>query len=208
MNCTRTRLRRRSLEALAVLACLLLCGCTSVEEINVKPAPSATLAVKEPWPLHVALVLDEGFTNYSYTWSVVGTDVLPLGPSLAQYARQVCEAAFRTVTVVPNVEAGAGKADCVLIPRVTGANLEVPTTAFSKPEMVIMVEWTMKDRGAQKPLWLTTIEGKTKEAAGNMWTYRKHRRIRNQKLFDDLARNTAAAFAGSLEIKRLAEPNR
>ena len=114
----------------------------------------------------------------------------------------------QSVTVVSNVQQVSGKEQCLLIPRVVGASFELALSGLSEPEMVVIVEWTLKDRATQTVLWLATVEGKSKEVMGTSFTYQKHKRIRYQKLFDDLSRNTAAAFASSPEIKRLAQPER
>jgi hypothetical protein len=206
MNHTNTGWHRHTLGALTLASCLALSSCTTVEKINVKPSPLGEAFGRERFPLHVALVLDEGFTNYTYRRPTIGTEVFPLGPSLAQYARHVCGTAFQSVTAVSNVQQVSGKEQCVLIPRVVGASFEQALSGLSEPEMVVIVEWTLKDRAAQTVLWLATVEGKSKEVMGTSFTYQKHKRIRYQKLFDDLSRNTAAAFANSPEIKHLVQP--
>lgn len=206
MNHTNTQSRQRTLGTLMLASCLVLSSCTTVQEVKVEPSPLGEVLGSKPLPVHVALVLDSAFSNYTYRRPTIGTEVFPFGPSLVEYARHVCGTAFQHVTEVSSAQQVSQNEPYVLIPRVVGASFEQALSGLSEPEMVLLVEWVLKDRAADKALWLQTVEGKSREPMGTSFTYQKHKRIRHQELFDDLSRNTAAAFASSVEIKQLARP--
>jgi hypothetical protein len=70
--------------------------------------------------------------------------------------------------------------------------------------MVIVVEWTMRNRNNQNDLWLDTMEGRAEVPEPNAFMRGSSQRKLVQMLFDDLSAKTQTEFTGSVEIKKLA----
>ena len=182
----------------------LLCltpGCAHTMRVNVKPA---TLAACDKSPARIALVLNRDFTEYKHTMSMMGdTYVSPLGPPLQEYAKNVTQHVFSEVSVHATAAEAAGKADAILIPKVTKVDESYGLWAASKHQVVMIVEWNMKDRDNQKDLWLDSIDARGEGKMGGILNYKsKHLKVM-QTLFDDLSAKTQKALLESPEIKQL-----
>jgi hypothetical protein len=169
--------------------------------VNVKPA---TLAACDKSPARIALVLNKDFTEYKHTMSMMGdTYVSPLGPPLQEYAKNVTQHVFSEVSVHTTAAEAAGKADAILIPKVTKVDESYGLWAASKHQVVMIVEWNMKDRDNQKDLWLDSIDAHGEGKMGGVFNYKsKHLKVM-QTLFDDLSAKTQKALLESPEIRQL-----
>ncbi len=182
----------------AVLALCLTSGCAHLMKINVA---ATQLPPGQKLPHHAALVLNPEFSNYKYEARVMGDKfVYPLGAPLRDYARQVAQASFREIEVVPSAEQAGQTADLILIPRPVKTDNSVGVWAWDKVNFTTVVEWVAKDRATQNTVWLKTITADVSETGGNAFTGSKHQRVLMQKLFDDLSLKTHAAFQGSPEL--------
>ena len=182
----------------------LLCltpGCAHTMRVNVKPA---TLAACDKSPTRIALVLNKDLIEYKHTMSMMGdTYVSPLGPPLQEYAKNVTQHVFSEVSVHTTAAEAAGKADAILIPKVTKVDESYGLWAASKHQVVMIVEWNMKDRDNQKDLWLDSIDAHGEGKMGGVFNYKsKHLKVM-QTLFDDLSAKTQKALLESPEIKQL-----
>ena len=182
----------------------LLCltpGCTHTMRVNVKPA---TLAACDKSPARIALVLDKDLTEYKYTRHAMGDSyVSPLGPPLQNYAKNVTQHVFTEVSVHPTAAEAVGKADAILIPKVTKFDESYGLWAASKHQVVLIMEWNLKDRDNQKDLWLDSIEARGEGEMGGIFNYKgKHLEVM-QKLFDDLSAKTQKALLESPQVRQL-----
>jgi hypothetical protein len=188
---------------LLVLAALLCVtpGCTHTMKVKVKPT---ALAACDKSSARVALVLDKDLTEYKYTRHTMGDSfVSPLGQPLQDYARNVTQHVFTEVSVHPTSAEAAGTADAILIPKVAKFDESYGLWAASKHQVVLIVEWSLKDRDNQKDLWLESIDARAEGKMGGIFNYKgKYLKVM-QKLFDDLSAKTQKAFLESPEIKRL-----
>jgi hypothetical protein len=182
----------------------LLCltpGCAHTMKVNVKPA---TLPACDKSPARIALVLDKDFTNYMHTMCMMGDSyVSRLGPPLQEYAKNVTQHVFTEVSVHPTAAEAAGKADAILIPKVTKFDESYGLWAASKHQMVMIMEWNLKDRDNHKDLWLDSIDARGEGKMGNVFSYKGNHLKILQGLFDDLSAKTQKALLESPEIKRL-----
>lgn len=183
---------------------LLLCltaGCgTELRRVKFQPTPVATISAAQKLPLSAALVLDKDFKTYGILVKLVGGDAsYQIGDQLASYAKDVAANVFRQVTVVDSESAAANSADVILIPKAVRSEYY-----NAEPlKVLIVVEWTVKDRAAQQTLWLTSIETESTEHL-TLFGFDGHERAAFSRAFDNLSQKTLKAFNESPEIKRLA----
>ena len=185
---------------LPALLCLTR-GCTHTMRVNVKPA---TLGACDRSPARIALVLDKDLTEYKYTRHAMGDSfVSSLGPPLQDYAKKVTQHVFTEVSVYPTGGEAAGKADAILIPKVVKFDESYGLWAASKHQVVLIMEWNLKDRENQKDLWLDSIEARGEGSMGGVFNYKgKHLKVM-QMLFDDLSAKTQKALLESREVGQL-----
>ena len=110
---------------------------------------------------------------------------------------------FSEVSVHPTAAEAAGKADAILIPKVTKFDESYGLWAASKHQMVMIMEWTLKDRDNQKDLWLDSIDARAEGKMGNVFSYKSNHLKVLQRLFDDISAKTQKALLESPEIKQL-----
>jgi len=117
-----------------------------------------------------------------------------LGPALKE-----------VLTGVTSVDAGAsaGDAQVVLTPRFIDVTATQAKIAFSNRELVLLVEWTAKDRSG-KTLWLETVQGSAKHHIGNAFTYRKNLKLIVTDSSKDLAAQSASKISASAQLRDLA----
>ena len=198
----------RSIWILNVIRLLLLSallgltsGCVHSMRVNVKPT---MLPACDKSPAHIALVMDKDFTEYKHTMKMMGDSfVSALGPPLQEYAKNVTQHVFAEVTIHPTAADAVGKADAILIPRVTKLDESYGLWAASKHQVVLIMEWNLKDRNNQKDLWLDSIDAHGEGKMGNGFNYKSHHLEVMQKLFDDLSAKTQKALLESPEIQQL-----
>lgn len=97
-----------------------------------------------------------------------------------------------------------GKVAAVFAPKVARANQLMPSFAWQKRQVLLVVEWTAKTPDSGNVLWVSSIEGAADEAIGNVFTGGGHEKKLFQDLFDDLTRKTVVAFSEAPELRRLA----
>lgn len=184
----------------AVLLLFLVTGCTHLVKIKVQPA---TLPVVSKLPVHAALVMDGGLTNFVYDYHLQG-DIFryQFGPPLRDYARHLTGASFAQVDEVSSKAAALAdtSADIVLIPRGVKADQGVGVWAWDKVNFTMVIEWTAIDRTSQNTIWLKTITADASEAEGNAFTATHDRNVLMQKLFNDLSAKTLDAFQKAPEL--------
>ena len=106
--------------------------------------------------------------------------------------------AFRDVTIHYSEAEAVDKGDVILLPRVA-------RSAFfmGKPTKVMLVmEWTFKDKSGQRIVWLESIESEASETP-TTFSYLKYERAAFQRCFDELSQRTLKRFRESPELQRL-----
>lgn len=191
----------RRFAAWLIVMGLALSGCSNVNTVVIKPSPRVA-STGTPAPVHVALLLDAEFTGYRWRPAPKGM-VYPLGDALRRLAEDVVRSEFRQVTVVPDAAAAVNRADAVLYPRVVKIEQVLPIWAYSERELVIVIEWTLKDRANERVVWLTTVRADATEKAGTAFSMKRHEQALFQRVFDGLAEKSAIAMRESPEIGRL-----
>lgn len=201
-NVARFPLTQTVSRLLAVAALISLTpGCAHTMRVNVTPA---TMAPSDKSPARVALVLNKDFTDYTHTMHMMGDSyVSHLGPTLQDYAKSVTEHIFSDVSVHSTAADAAGKADAILIPKVVKFDESYGLWAASKHQMVMILEWNLKDRDNQKDLWLDSIDARGEGKMGNIFSFKSDHLKILQMLFDDLTAKTQKAMNESVEIKQL-----
>ena len=120
----------------------------------------------------------------------------------------VAEVAKQTFQDVKQVEAVPKKGDdpskIVLSFKSVDVDATSTATAFGKRTAVLLVEWTATD-SAGKVFWVQTIEGKTKERAGNLFTAKGHKRKMIEDVCENLLENSVTAIRQSPEFQKVAQ---
>lgn len=181
---------------------MLLVGCTHVQRpaIQTTVLPPETMVQKIP--LKVALVMDSNWTNYTFKFGKMGdTWEYPLGGPLMDYARSVSSHSFQEVTESPDASSVPSSADVILSPAVAKMDHAAGMLAWQDRKLIMLVEWTMRDRNSKNMVWLSTIEANAAHSAGNLFTGGGNERRLFQALFDELTTNTLRAFQEAPEIK-------
>jgi hypothetical protein len=182
----------------SLFAGLVLClasGCSTL--IPVKPTP---LNGGQLLPQHVALVLDQEFSNYVHKMVLLGgSDNYPMGVALQDYARNVATSSFQRMEVASSEEQAAALAadDLILIPKVVKSDNSLSKfIPFVPPKltMTLVVEWTAKYRATHNTLWLKTITVTDTDVA-------HHKARLFQQLFDDLSQKTYRAIQDASELR-------
>lgn len=183
---------RSTAAVLALGLAVILSGCTHTTKVRVASTARIASPASTKIPVHVGLMLRGPYTSYTHSMSRMGDSfVTPLGPALRQEAVSLCEQTFQQVTVSTNGVVPAG-VTWVLTPDVHRCAC---AWSVSKEIMFTMlVEWTLRDASNEKVLWVATVDGQATDREKKVF----------QKLFDDLAAKSYAAFRESPEIKRLA----
>jgi hypothetical protein len=124
-----------------------------------------------------------------------------------QFGEAACarlEPALRNVfPSLTRVEALSSAADAqvVLIPKF----LDVATKnglALHR-EMVITVEWTVKDK-LGKTVWIETAQGTARNSSGNSFTYKKNLKKTVEDSVESMAEDSASKMAASPELRKVA----
>ena len=192
-------LNSRLILSLSLGFSLLTSACTHIRPQPVKPLDAQALAGAKT-SASVALVLDAPFTNYTYSYDMSGDKFeFPLGSALVQSATNAAQAACQQVAVCASRQEAAGKADAILIPKVTRVNTK-KSAGYAKRQFLICVEWSLLDRDAGKLLWLDTIAGRGEYEAA-MTKSREQKMI--QLGFDDLTLKTVQSLRGSPAMAKL-----
>ena len=118
-----------------------------------------------------------------------------LGPALKDVLTEVTSV---------DATAAAGDAQIILVPRFIDVTATQAKIAFSNRELVLLVEWTAKDRSG-KTLWLETVQGSAKHHIGNTFTYKKNLKLIVKDSSKDLAAQSADRISASAQLRHLAQ---
>lgn len=178
-------------------------GCVETRQIDANPIALMPIAVNSKLPLTAGLVVDKTLKEYKLTHQLVGGSAqFPIGKQLAFYAEDVARNLFKQVTVFDSPQAAMNKVDVILAPNPTRSALFI----INPISVLLVIEWTVKDRVNQQTLWLTSIECQANETAGT-FSHEESLEKAFQRCFDELSQKTFTAFSKSPEIRLLSARN-
>ena len=147
---------------------IIIAGALTGCAINVTPRPGRVAFVgttgEQRLPQKIALRLNKDFTNYIYNWKHGDQAInFHFGELLSAYARNIADAHFQSVQIIEGDEGiAASDAGLILTPKVLKIGATSPVMGWSKQEMTLEVEWSLKKAGRDTPIWITTVEGNGK----------------------------------------------
>jgi hypothetical protein len=154
--------------------------------------------------LNAALVLTPEFCvtrTKKGTWGV-NQETFDVGKAACAELEPALKGVFSSLT---RVEAASSSEDAqvVLTPKFLDITAQQTRGAFSNREMVVLVEWTVKDKSG-KTVWIETVQGSAKHHSGNMWTYKKNLKLIVGDSVKNMAEQSASKMSSSPELRKLA----
>lgn len=180
---------RRCLFSLALCYSLLL-----TLRVTAQNNPS----VPRKLSLSAALVLTPEFCA---TESKKGHERFAVGKAACTELGPTLKNIFTNLTRVDD-SSKAGDAQVVLEPRFADVGATQKAFAFSKRELVVLVEWTVRDQ-SEKAVWIETVQGSAARHGGNAFTYRSNLKHIVKASVQDMADRSAAAMSSSVQLLQL-----
>jgi hypothetical protein len=190
---------RRSLPAVALFSALVLPSLCTPAQAQTLSVPTRKLA------LNAALVLTPEFCatkTKKGTWGV-NQESFEIGKIACTELEPALRAVFTDVRRVDSPPS-AGDQQVILTPKFGDITATQPKLAFSNRELVIQVEWTVKDK-AGKTVWGETVEGTAKHHIGNAFTYKKNLKLIVDDCVKDMAEQSANKMSVSPELTKVAD---
>lgn len=148
--------------------------------------------------LSAALVLTPEFCA---TVSKKGHEKFGVGKAACSELEPVLKGIFTSLTRVED-SSKAGDAQVVLEPKFADVGATQSAFAFSKRELVVVVEWTARDQSG-KAVWIETAQGSAARHAGNLFTYNRNLKHILQDSVQDMAEQSAAKMSSSPQLLKL-----
>jgi len=181
----------RRLLSLALCCPLLVSGFFAISQEQAQPAP-------QKLSLTAALVLTPEFCA---TVNKKGHEEFPVGKAACTELEPALKGVFTSLTRVED-SSKAGDAEVVLEPKFEDAAATQKAFAFSKRELVVLVEWTVRDQSG-KAIWMDTAQGSAKRHQGNLFTYGGNKKHIIEDSVRDMAQESAAKMSSSPELLKL-----
>ena len=172
------------------LCCAGLLSLSAMAE-NPTPAPKKL-------SLTAALVLTPEFCA---TVDKKGHERFPVGKSACTELEPVLKGIFTSLVRVDD-PAKAGTAQVVLQPKFADVGATQKAFAFSNRELVVLVEWTVRDQSG-KALWIETVQGSASRHVGNAFTYGSNLKHIVEDSVQDMAQQSAAKMSASPQLQKL-----
>jgi hypothetical protein len=154
--------------------------------------------------LNAALVLTPEFCatkTKKGTWGI-NRETFPIGKAACEELEPALKGVFPGLTHV-EAAASSGDAQVVLVPRFVDVGATQTLGAFSNRELVVLVEWTVKDK-AGKTVWVETVQGSAKHHMGNAFTHGKNLKLIVRDSVKDMAEQSASKMSAAPELRKLA----
>lgn len=148
--------------------------------------------------LTASLVLTPEFCA---TVSKQGNEKFQIGKASCKVLEPTLQNAFSTITQVDD-GAKAGEAQVVLEPRFADTTTTHKAFAFSSRELVLNVEWTVRDPSG-KVIWIGTVQGTAKRHMGNAFTYAHNAKKILELSAQNMADESAATISSAPELLKL-----
>ena len=175
---------------------------------DAKPAADAK-PVTGKLPFKAALVLTPEFceSKLQPKGSAMGKEggSFGIGKAACKELEPALKDVFSSLTRVDAMPS-SDAAQLVLIPKIADVNVTTASMAFSNREMVVMIEWTVKD-STGKTVWLETVQGSAKHHMGNLFTFRKNQELIATDSMKAAAVESANKMSASPELHKLTSGN-
>jgi hypothetical protein len=178
--------------ALALFFAMVLPGICVTAHCQTAPATDQKLN------LNVAVVMDPDFCA---TKIKKNHETFEVGKAACDILKSALEQAFSSVTSIAT-DKDTGETQAILIPKFVDVSATKTLGAFSSRELIVMLEWTVKDRSG-RTVWIETVRGSGKNHMGNAFTYKKDLKEIIQYAVKDLAHNSVVAMDKSAELRKL-----
>jgi len=167
--------------------------------VSVFPAlAQSTPAAGQKLSLTASLVLTPEFCA---TVSKQGSEKFQIGKASCKVLGPTLQDAFSSVTQVDD-GSKTGDAQVVLEPRFANTSTTHKNFAFSSRELVVGVEWTVRDPSG-KIIWLGTVQGTAKRHVGNAFTYAHNAKKILELSAQNMADESAATMSSAPELQKL-----
>jgi hypothetical protein len=183
----------------SVLLCLLV-----LPAVCVTARGQSTLHTDVKPSLNAALVLTPEFCatkTKKGTWGI-NQETFPVGKAACAELEPALKGVFSGLTRV-EASSSAGEAQVVLMPRFVDIGATQTLGAFSNRELIVLVEWTVKDK-VGKTVWVETVQGSSKHHMGNLFTHNKNLKRIVADSVKDMAVQSATKMSSSPELSKLA----
>jgi hypothetical protein len=148
--------------------------------------------------LTAALVLTPEFCE---TVNKKGAEKFPVGKTACTELEPALKSSFASLTRVDD-SSKAGDAQVVLEPKFADVGATQKAFAFSSRELVVLVEWTVRDQSG-KVVWLETVQGSAKRHIGNAFTHGSNLKHIVEDSVQDMAEQSAAKMSSSPQLLAL-----
>ena len=184
------------------LSCALALSATCARAVAQATEPAASKL-----PISAALVLTPGFcaTKTKKGSALSGKETFEIGKAACAELEPALKGAFSGLTRVAE-EPSPSQTRVVLIPKFVDVAATKTMGAFSNREMVVLLEWTVKDESG-KTVWIETVQGSAKHHMGNAFTYGKNLKLIVNDSVKDAAEQSAFRMSAAPELRALANPN-
>ena len=150
--------------------------------------------------LKAALVLTPEFCA---TVNKKGSEKFKVGEETCAQLEPALDGVFEKLTRVDDTSK-AGDAQLVLEPRFADVGATQKAFAFSNRELVVLVEWTVRD-ATGKAIWIETVQGSAQRHIGNAFTYNSNLKHIIEDSVHDMANQSAAKMAAEPALVKLSE---
>jgi hypothetical protein len=176
---------------LFAVGCMLLPTRSVLAESQATPAP-------QKLSLTAALVLTPEFCA---TVNKKKSEKFPVGKTACAELEPVLKGIFTSLIRVDD-SSKAGDAQLVLEPKFADVAATQAAIAFSNRELVVQVEWTVRDQSG-KAIWIETVQGSSKRHIGNAFTYGSNLKHIVQDSVQDMAEQSAAKMSAAPQLLKL-----
>jgi hypothetical protein len=145
--------------------------------------------------LNASLVLTPEFCA---TVSKQGSEKFQIGKASCKVLAPTLQNAFSSIRQVDD-GSKTGDAQVVLEPRFANTSTTHKNFAFSSRELVVGVEWTVRDPSG-KIIWLGTVQGTAKRHVGNAFTYAHNAKKILELSAQNMADESAATMSSATEL--------
>ena len=130
-----------------------------------------------------------------------GSEKFPVGKTACNELEPVLKEIFTSLTRVDD-SSKAGDAQVVLEPSFADVGATQRAFAFSNRELVVLVEWTVRDQSG-KVVWLETAQGSAKRHIGNAFTHGNNLKHIVEDSVRDMAEQSAAKMSSAPQLLKL-----
>ncbi len=161
-------------------------------------AQNQTQPMPQKLSLTAALVLTPEFCA---TVNKKKSEKFPVGKAACTELEPALRGIFTSLTRVDD-SSKAGDAQVVLEPKFADVGTTQKAFAFSSRELVVLVEWTVRDQSG-KAVWIETVQGSATRHQGNLFTYGRNKKHIVEDSVQDMAEQSAAKMSSSPPLLKL-----